>query len=205
METDPQQAAKTALRLAIQPTSRGRRCTPAQRQQIYGCIETLERVNPTPEPTSAPTLLNGNWRTLYTTSQDLIQLGTRLPGFTTGEIYQLINVERHQVINVAEIEGAFGFLNGLASIVAVNATFQVLSAQRVQVSFRQLLLGNQLLMNYEINSFLHLLQHQPDQIAALKIPIPSGRNQGWLDITYLDQDLRIGRGSEGSLFVLERC
>jgi hypothetical protein len=28
---------------------------------------------------------------------------------------------------------------------------------------------------------------------------------GWLDITYLDQDLRIGRGNQGSVFVLTKC
>jgi hypothetical protein len=27
---------------------------------------------------------------------------------------------------------------------------------------------------------------------------------GWLDITYLDEDLRSGRGSEGSVFILAR-
>ncbi|HAJ61284.1 MAG TPA: fibrillin, partial [Cyanobacteria bacterium UBA8543] len=26
----------------------------------------------------------------------------------------------------------------------------------------------------------------------------------WLDITYLDKDLRIGRGNEGSVFVLTK-
>ena len=34
--------------------------------------------------------------------------------------------------------------------------------------------------------------------------INSKNNNGWLDITYLDEDLRIGRGNEGSVFVLSR-
>ncbi|MGL4881863.1 MAG: PAP/fibrillin family protein, partial [Waterburya sp.] len=28
--------------------------------------------------------------------------------------------------------------------------------------------------------------------------------KGWLDITYLDEDMRIGRGNEGNVFVLTK-
>jgi hypothetical protein len=28
--------------------------------------------------------------------------------------------------------------------------------------------------------------------------------QGWLEITYLDENLRISRGNEGNVFILER-
>ncbi|MGB3138187.1 MAG: PAP/fibrillin family protein, partial [Nodosilinea sp.] len=30
------------------------------------------------------------------------------------------------------------------------------------------------------------------------------RQSGWLEVTYLDDDLRIGRGNQGSLFVLKK-
>ena len=42
------------------------------------------------------------------------------------------------------------------------------------------------------------------KFTALDTKINSNRQQGWVDITYLDSDLRIGRGNEGSIFVLTK-
>lgn len=28
---------------------------------------------------------------------------------------------------------------------------------------------------------------------------------GWLDLTYVDEELRVGRDDKGNIFVLERC
>lgn len=197
--------AKADLRDLLRDTDRGQRATPQRRNDVLRQIEQVEALNPTPAPTQAPALLTANWRTLYTTSADLLRLGKLLPGYTSGEIYQAIEATRGEVINVAEIQGSGWFQSWLpAGLVAVVATFTVESDRRVQVSFRRFVIGSQGLMNYEIGSFLALLDQQPQRIPALKIDIPEGRQQGWLDITYLDEDLRIGRGSEGSLFVLER-
>jgi hypothetical protein len=41
------------------------------------------------------------------------------------------------------------------------------------------------------------------KFTAFDFPIQS-EQQGWLDITYIDDDLRIGRGNEGSVFVLSK-
>ena len=38
----------------------------------------------------------------------------------------------------------------------------------------------------------------------LDIGIENRDRQGWLEITYLDEDLRIGRGNEGSVFILAK-
>jgi len=59
-------------------------------------------------------------------------------------------------------------------------------------------------MSYEIESFLYLLERDPKRIPAVQIDVRRREPRGWLDITYLDEDLRIGRGSEGSVFVLQR-
>lgn len=195
---------KQELRQLVASTDQGRRASAQQKNQILEQFSQLEALNPTPAPTRTPELLSANWRTVYTTSQDLLRL-SQLPGYTGGSIYQAIRADRQEVINVAEIVGA-GLLRSLlpAGLVAVVATFEVESDRRVQVFFRRFVIGIQGAMNYEISSFLALLDHKPDQIPALKIDIPPGRQQGWLDITYLDEDLRLGRGSEGSLFVLEK-
>ncbi|NEP29276.1 PAP/fibrillin family protein, partial [Moorena sp. SIO3I6] len=39
---------------------------------------------------------------------------------------------------------------------------------------------------------------------AIEFPINRDIQQGWLEITYLDDDLRIGRGNQGSVFVLTK-
>jgi hypothetical protein len=200
----PQQAKATLLQ-AIQPTEQGRNVRSAQAQAIERQIQALEHLNPTPAPTAAAQLLTGNWRTLYTTSRDLLRLGNTLPGVTTGEIYQCVRAEEGRVFNVAEIQGS-GWLSAWLprGIFAVAATFEVKSAQRIEVTFHQFVVGSQPLMNYQIDSFLTLLEHKPEQIPALKLSLTRREQRGWLDITYLDETLRIGRGSEGSLFVLQK-
>jgi hypothetical protein len=40
---------------------------------------------------------------------------------------------------------------------------------------------------------------------AIDFQIKREDQKGWLETTYLDQDLRIGRGNEGNLFVLKRA
>ena len=41
-------------------------------------------------------------------------------------------------------------------------------------------------------------------MSALDLPIDEANQDNWLDITYLDGDLRIGRGHRGNLFVLTK-
>jgi hypothetical protein len=194
--------AKHLLRQAIDLTDRGKKGSP---EGILTQIAELEALTPTPEPTRATALLSGNWRMIYTTSRDLINLGTSLPGVTTGEIYQCVRAEQGKVFNVAEIEGQ-GWLKRIvpSGIIAVAASFRVVSEKRVEVAFDSVVLGPQWVMNYEISCFLTLLEYKPKQLAAIRIPLPPQDRKGWLDITYLDPELRIGRGNQGSLFVLEK-
>lgn len=207
VQTSPSrlQVAKQELLEAIAETDRGRQVSPQQRDHIAAQVQTLEALNPTSTPTAAADLLTGNWRTLYTTSQDLLKLSTTFPGLVAGEIYQYINTSKARVINVAEIQGWDWLVHWIpGGVVSVVASFEVLSDRRVEVTFNQFVIGVQPLMNYQVDSFLTLLEHKPEQIPALRIDLLSRDRKGWLDITYLDEDLRIGRGNEGSLFVLDK-
>jgi len=195
---------KLALLRLLEGADRGRKVSPDQKAQILSHIAALEALNPTPRPTSVPEQLEGNWLTLFTTSTDLLRLA-QLPLLTTGEIYQCIRAKAGRVFNVAEIQGS-GWLQAWLprGVVAVAARFYPESECRVRVIFERLVLGSQALMSYEIESFLYLLERDPDRIPAIKIDLGCRKPTGWLDITYLDEDLRIGRGSQGSLFVLRR-
>ena len=88
---------------------------------------------------------------------------------------------------------------------AVRANFEVLSDVRVKVNFTQAMIGSQAIANFDLDSFLTLMEYRPERIPALKLKFSEQREQqGWLDITYLDGDLRVGRGNQGNVFVLER-
>ncbi|MEO1134209.1 MAG: PAP/fibrillin family protein, partial [Cyanobacteria bacterium J06639_1] len=174
---------------------------PALSAEVEARAAELEAFNPTPETTAAAELLTGNWLTLYTSSEELLRLGKTLPGFKVGGMYQYIQAEKGFVCNVAEING-LPYLGGLA---VVRASFAVVSERRVKVTFHQAMVVSQAIANYQVDSFIHLLENQPEQIPGFKITFPEDREQkGWLDITYLDETLRIGRGNEGSIFVLEK-
>jgi len=195
---------KAVLLRLLQTTDWGGKLSPDQKSQILSQIAALEALNPTPEPLAAPERLEGNWLNLFTTSAALLQLA-QLPLLTTGAIYQCIRAQKGQVFNVAEIQGS-GWLEAWLprGVLAVAARFYPESQRRIRVVFKRLLLGSQALMSYEIESFLYLLEWAPERIPALKVDLPRREPTGWLDITYLDEDLRIGRGNEGSVFVLQR-
>ncbi len=190
---------KAALLEAIAGRNRGLLTTEAEKQAILAAAANLEDRNPTPRPVEAPELLEGNWRLLYTTSQGLLGFD-RLPLLKLGQIYQYIQAKQSRVYNIAEIYG-LPFLEGLVS---VSASFVPLSERRVQVKFERSIIGLQRLINYQSASHFVQQIEARQRFTALDWQLDSREQQGWLDITYLDEDLRIGRGNEGSLFILSK-
>ena len=190
---------KSALIEAIAGKNRGLLATESEKQSILGAIAQLEERNPTPRPIEASELLNGDWRLLYTTSSGLLNID-RFPLLKLGQIYQSIRVKTSSVYNIAEVYG-LPYLEGLVS---VTAEFEPLSEKRVQVKFKRSILGLQRLISYQSPaSFIDQLESN-QKFTAISFAIDSRDQQGWLDITYLDSDLRIGRGNEGSVFVLAK-
>ena len=190
---------KAALMDAIAGTNRGLLATEEQKQAILAAIANLEDFNPTPRPVEASNLLDGNWRLLYTTSKALLNLD-RLPLCKLGQIYQYIRVDTTSVYNIAEIYG-LPFLEGLVS---VAAKFEPVSGRRIQVKFERSIIGLQRLIEY--NSPVTFIQQieAGRKFPGIDIAVNSDKQQGWLDITYIDNDLRIGRGNEGSVFILSK-
>ncbi len=190
---------KAALMDAIALTNRGLVATETQKQVILAAIANLEDFNPTPRPVEATNLLDGDWRLLYTTSKALLNLD-RLPLCKLGQIYQSIRVDTTSVYNIAEIYG----LPYLSGLVTVAAKFEPVSGRRVQVKFQRSIIGLQRLIEY--NSPVTFIQQieAGRKFPGIDLVINSDKQQGWLDITYIDNDLRISRGNEGSVFVLTK-
>lgn len=190
---------KAALLEAIAGKNRGLLATEQDKLAILMAIARLEDRNPTPRPVEAGDLLDGNWRLIYTTSKGLLNID-QLPLLKLGQIYQCIRVATKSVYNIAEVYG-LPFLEGFVS---VAAQFEPVSDQRVQVKFERSILGLQRLVGYQSPGDLIQQIEMGKKFAAIDTSLNSREQQGWLDITYLDEDLRIGRGNEGSVYVLTK-
>lgn len=192
-------SAKSELLGAIAGLNRGLLAAKIDAQDILDAVKRVESENPTPRPLDAADKLNGNWRLLYTNSNGLLGLD-RLPFYDLGQVYQCIRVESSSVYNVAEVQG-IPYLEGL---VGVGAHFEPVSEKRVTVQFERAVIGLQRLIQYEaLNSFIDQME-TGKKFNAIDFEIKNRDQKGWLDITYLDDDMRIGRGNEGSVFVLTK-
>jgi hypothetical protein len=190
---------KANLINAIAPVNRGLQLSENQRKAIFSAVAYLEELNPNSSPNDTPELLDGNWLLLFTTSQELLGID-RFPLYKLGNIYQCLRVAEGKIFNVAEIKG----LPLLSGIVSVCANFTVVDEKRVKVNFERLVAGSQNLIGYRnVDSFIDTLQ-SPKKLFAIDFQIKREDQKGWLETTYLDQDLRIGRGNEGNLFVLRK-
>ncbi|MCS6960524.1 MAG: PAP/fibrillin family protein [Pseudanabaenaceae cyanobacterium SKYGB_i_bin29] len=189
---------KTELLNLLVPLDRGLKVSTNALEQVLSIVSALEKENPNPTPTSDPQLLQGNWRMLFTTSRSLLVFG-RLPLSSLGGVYQYIDTDRQQVYNVAEIRS----LPLFDSIVSVVADFTILSEKRIGVQFTRSIVGLQTLLGYQnVDRFIEQLQ-SGTRLVALDTPI-TRRGNSWVDVTYIDDDLRITRGNEGNIFILQR-
>lgn len=191
---------KTELLNQIAGKNRGLLATEEEKISLSGAIAALEEENPTPHPIEQGELLGGNWRLIYTTSKDLLGFD-RFPFLQTGQIYQCIRPETKKVYNIAEIIG-IPFLEGIVSVVA---EFTPESDKRVRVNFQRSIVGLKRLLGYQTpDHYLEKIE-TGKKFPPLDFPINNNPDrQAWLEITYLDEDLRIARGNRGSLFVLTK-
>ena len=190
---------KAELLEAIAGKNRGLLANEIDNVKVLSAIQQLEDTNPTKNPLEAKDLLNGDWRLLYTTSKGLLGLD-RFPLFKLGQIYQCIRVPQAKVYNIAEIIG----LPMLEGLVSVAASFEPVSERRVNVMFERSIVGLQRLLSYNTPAKLIQQIESGKKFLPLDFKIDRGDQKGWLDITYLDEDIRIGRGNEGSVFVLTK-
>lgn len=204
---------KTELLDAIAGKNRGLSATEKDNVDILTAVEKLEDQNPTHNPLNEPQILNGDWRLLYTTSKSILNL-ENIPFAHLGEIYQCIRTEANKIYNIAEIKG-LPFLDGLIS---VAAKFEAVSVKRVNVKFNRYIIGLQRLVGYLSPKDLIAKIEKGKNFPPLDLnlaeqPISTlfegwwrkNSDPGWLEITYLDDNLRIGRGNQGNVFILEKC
>ena len=190
---------KARLLETIAGKNRGLLATETDRIRVLSALEQLEDHNPIPQTLEAKELLDGNWRLLYTTSKGILGLD-RIPVLQLGQIYQCLRMADGKLYNIAEIIGV-PFFEGLVSFIA---RFEIVSDRRINVKFERYIIGPQKLLGYRSPNQLIKDLEAGKKFFPLDLSIESQEQQGWLDITYLDDDLRVGRGNEGNVFVLSK-
>lgn len=191
--------AKAVLLEAIAGRNRGLLSNEVENQAILEAVAHLEAQAPIPKPLEATEMLTGNWRLLYTTSDELLGIN-RVPFYALGQIYQCIDVAGAKIYNIAEVNGP----PQLGGLVGVAATFEPSSEKRVQVKFNRAVFGFQGLIGYKSPSQFIQQVETNKRFRAIDFSITNREQKGWLEVTYLDDSLRIGRGNQGSVFVLTK-
>jgi len=109
-------------------------------------------------------------------------------------------MESQKIYNIAEING-LPFLEGVVSVVA---SFEAVSNNTIDVNFRRSIIGIQRMFGYVFPADLIKKIESGKKFLPMDFDITNSHQQGWLKITYLDEDLRIGRGNQGNLFILAK-
>ncbi|KAL6281977.1 hypothetical protein ACE6H2_012906 [Prunus campanulata] len=213
---------KKALVDSFYGTDRGLSATSETRAEIVELITQLEAQNPTPAPTEALPLLNGKWILAYTSFAGLFPLLSRgTPLVKVEEVSQTIDSENFTVQNSVQFAGPLA-----TTSISTNATFEVRSPKRVQIKFEEGVIGTPQLTDslvipenveflgqkLDLTVFKSLLTSVQDTASSVaktlssqppfKFSISNSKAESWLLTTYLDPELRISRGDNGSVFVL---
>lgn len=225
-EAEKRRRLKQAVVDSVFGTERGLKASSETRAEVAELITQLEAHNPTAYPTEALSTLSGKWILVYTSFSELYALlaAGSLPLVEVGEISQTIDTDTSTIKNAVEFKGPLS-----SSTFEATAAFEVRSAKRLQIKFREGVIGAPQVSSggveiptkveilgekYDIaalSSALKPLEDVAAQVAAtisgqppLKFQIGSDRAQSWLLTTYLDDDFRISRGDGGGLFVLAK-
>ncbi|KAM0893623.1 hypothetical protein ACQ4PT_024984 [Festuca glaucescens] len=176
---DEEKAArlKEELLAAIAPLDRGAEATPEDKDRVEEIARRLEEARPAKEPLKSD-LLNGKWELLYTTSTSILQPQVIFSYYPNNRPKFLRPYGTiYQAINTDTLRAQN--METLPYFNQVTANLVPLTSRRVAVKFDY----------FKIFSLIQI-----------KAP---GSGKGELEITYLDEELRVSRGDKGNLFVLK--
>jgi len=174
---------------------------PQKAQFIEKTTQSLEKLTPFPRPLLyGSNLLDGAWLLQYSTAREIRSL-KRLPfGFLVGKIYQIIDVNNASFENKAWVRHSSGLLSGYVRVTATFEPFKQEKAQppnqKINIDFKQRFVGIEKVLGIKTGLF--------DPIRVVEAKNPVGRTPS-LDLTYIDETIRVGRGGDGSLFILTKA
>ncbi|MCD7457644.1 Fibrillin-5, chloroplastic [Datura stramonium] len=194
VELSPSTASQIKIQLyhALQGMNRGIFGISSDKKcEIEELVKQLESQNPTLEPTLSLDKVAGSWKLIYSTISILGSKRTKLglrDFITLGDLYQNIDISEGKAVNVIKFN-ARG-LSLLSGELRIEASFKIASKSRVDISYNNSAITPDQLMN--------VFQKNYNLLLGIFNP------EGWLEITYVDENLRIGRDDKGNIFVLER-
>lgn len=172
--------------------------SPSEGSKIEQITVNLEGYNPFPKPLfDGVNLLNGIWQLHYSTAREIRSLNKLPLGFKLQQVYQIIDTQKASFFNIAFVEHSSQLIKGY---VKVTATFapkiaenETLPKDTINVNFDKRFLSIQKIAGIKTKIL--------DPFKVFNARNPQGRIPS-LKITYIDESLRIGRGGDGSLFIL---
>ncbi|MBH8561804.1 fimbrial protein [Nostoc sp. CENA67] len=189
IQTDSDRSPVTNLKLD--------KTTAAEIEQL---TTELETINPNPHPLLyATSLLQGAWQLQYSTAREIRSLASLPLGLKVGKVYQVIDVANKLFFNLAQVKHSLGLISGYVKVTAsfepAKEDLEPPANKRINVYFDKRYLS--------IEKILGINTHQLNPFKVKNANNPQGRT-ATLDITYLDETFRIGRGGDGSLFILNK-
>ncbi len=203
--TELKQELRTALQKLQQDTQLDAPITDleiaaAEHQALNSLAQSLENLTPSPHPLTDDTALkqiDGTWLLRYSNAREIRSLSSLPLGLRVGKVYQIIDVASTSFENKAYVTHPLGLIKGY---VRITATFEpkpeaegTIRDRCINVVFKKRSLNVQTLLGLKTPAL------EPLKVFDAKAPV--GRIPS-LDITYIDDELRIGRGGDGSLFIL---
>ena len=165
-------------------------------QEIEQLTIELENVNPNPQPlVDATSLLNGTWLLQYSTAREIRSLSSLPLGLKIDKVYQEIDVANKSFFNIAFVKHPLGIVSGNVKVTATFEPAPEETHKRINVEFDKRYLS--------IERIFGIQTPKLNPFKVVQANNPQGRIPS-LEITYLDETLRIGRGGDGSLFILKR-
>ncbi len=168
--------------------------------EIEQITTELEKLNPHPQPLlNAVSLLDGAWLLHYSTAREIRFLDTLPLGLKLGQVHQVIDVANKSFFNLAKVHHPWGVMSGRVRVTArFEPAMEDVSPtpnKRINVYFDKRYLS--------IDEIFGIGTPQLNPFKVMNANNPVGRVAS-LDITYVDETLRIGRGGDGSLFILTK-
>jgi len=219
---------------AVSNTQNGKLATPAQQRNILNLVAKIEQDYPSPSlsdiVTNQPDLIDGVWFLQYTSPSDIETLIESDDGEnddnTVGNQWEVENAEDKITIKKANIQGGVSAA-GINVDVSSKTPRQVFNLEKSTV-MNEVILDNGLVRvggpfrlsdkkenraviafdegTVQLNDVFLLGDFKLDlsPIFGLRSIVTGNKEAGWLETTYLSEDVRIGRGNKGTCFVLTR-
>ncbi len=173
-----------------------------QQRHIEHLVHQHARHNPNPCLRQSFSLLQGTWKCLFTDSRYVLGLD-KMPGLKLSAVYQRISVDADRgeghYFNVAELSRSGTVKLACGEYAHIRPS--PFSAQRLDVRYEYFYFAPRRIARYEGRDELAAALKADRLSRSWRV---SFRRAGWQATLYLDARLRIVRGNEGGIFILEK-